>query len=224
MKKIAYLLFICLFACSQSETLPEKDVVEVNREPSAEHSSNPQHQETEGPEYDTWSFDRVDRNSLVFKEGPIFETKLYELEYIGQIDIDRKAPFLIFSGRYCDECDANISVYFHSLRNGYLNVNHGENRYQYPGMERDYETDSLLYQARAFFGEVFDGVKGMVWFQTTLMEDNSLQNSIYLAKIDSEKVVAEEVKNFDKRLSETLQLNRAGKNKEIKGREFTSEP
>ncbi|SIR50317.1 hypothetical protein [Pontibacter lucknowensis] len=228
MKKTAYFLFMCLFACSQSEKLPEGDIVEESKvqvsEEVAQFSESSKSQVSEVPEYDTWTFEKMDDSNLVFKEGPVFDTELHELEYIGQIDIDGKAPFLVFSGRHCDECDANTSLYFHSPRNGYLNVSYGENRYLYPGKERDYETDSLLYEARAFYGEVFKGVSGIVWFQKTLMEDNSIQNSVYLAKIVGDKVVAEEVKDFNDRLKEALELNKAGKNKEIKGREYTSEP
>ncbi|MBB6613147.1 hypothetical protein H7F15_19060 [Pontibacter sp. Tf4] len=228
MKKIAIFLLTCLFACSQNETLHEDSSIEnaqvKNPEEEAIPVEKPLPQKVEEPEYDTWTLAKVDGSRLVFKEGPVFDTELYQLEYIGQVDIDSKAPFLIFSGRHCDECDANISIYFHSPRNGYLNVSYGENRYLYPGKERDYETDTLLYEAKAFYGEVFKGVSGIVWFQKTLMEDNSLQNSVYLAKIVGDKVVAEELKDFDNRLKEAIILNKAGKNKEIKGREYTSEP
>lgn len=228
MKKIAYLLLTCLFACSQSERLHEDSSIESiqveNTEEAVVPEEKPLAQKTEEPEYDTWTLAKVDGTKLVFNEGPVFDTELQELEYIGQVDIDKKAPFLIYSGRDCDECDANIAIYFHSPRSGQLNVSNGENRYAYPGKERDYENGSLLYEARAFYGEVFNGVEGVVWFQKTLMEDNTFQNSIYLAKIDGEKIVTEEVENLDKRLNETLALNKAGKNKEIKGKEYTSEP
>ncbi len=223
---------MCLFACSQSEKLPKDDIVEEGKVQASEEvllsAGGPESIKSEAPQealqYDTWTFKKVDGSNLIFKEGPVFDTELHELEYIGQIDIDGKAPFLIFSGRHCDECDANTSIYFHSPRNRFQNVSYGENRYLYPGKERDYETDSLLYEARAFYGEVLDGVKGVIWFQKTLLEDNSFQNSVYLAKIDGGKVVAEEVKDFYGRLKKTLALNKVGKNKEIKGREYTSEP
>jgi hypothetical protein len=61
-----------------------------------------------------WLFDKVDGSKLVFKDEQIFETNLFELAYIGQVSIDSKAPYLIFSGRDCNECDANISIYVHS--------------------------------------------------------------------------------------------------------------
>ena len=55
-----------------------------------------------------WIFDIVAGKTLKFKKGKEFQTEIYELKYIGQVDNGSKAPFLIFSGRDCDECDAPI--------------------------------------------------------------------------------------------------------------------
>ncbi|MFV5691053.1 hypothetical protein ACM55K_03405 [Flavobacterium sp. LT1R49] len=77
-----------------------------------------------------WLFDKVDGNKLVFKNGQTFETNLFELQFIGQVSFSNKVPFLIFSGRDCNECDANISIYINSPSNGKLFAEHGENSYQ----------------------------------------------------------------------------------------------
>jgi hypothetical protein len=81
-----------------------------------------------------------------------------------------KTPFLIFSGRDCDECDANISIYIHSPSNGHLKIENGENRYGFPGSERDFENKNILYKARAFYGQVLPGIRGVIWYQKQLME------------------------------------------------------
>jgi len=66
-----------------------------------------------------WIFDKVRAHTLEFKNGKSYNTDLYDLKYIGQVANNNKAPFLIFSGRECLECDANISIYIHSPANGH---------------------------------------------------------------------------------------------------------
>ncbi len=176
------------------------------------------------PDLSTWTFNKVVNKKLVFKEGFSFDTELYNLEYLGQINTAGNAPFLIYAGRECDDCDVNTSLYFHSPRTGKLNVSAGANRYAYPGRERDLETDSLIYEARAFYGEVLKGTKGIIWFQQTLIEDNTFQKSVYLARITDDKITGEELKDYDILFKETAALHKKKKNKEINGKEFTSEP
>lgn len=227
MKKLFYIPLILLFSCSQKSDSQKNGIAEpanATEIKSVAAPVEPIQTKAEEPQYDTWTFYKVDGTKLIFKEGPVFDTELVDLEYIGQIDIDKNAPFFIYSGRFCDECDANIAIYFHSPRHGQVNVENGDNRYGYPGRERDYETDSLIYQARAFYGEVLKGVKGIVWYQKTLMEDNSFQNSVFIARLDGESIKGEEIKGYEKHLQETLSLNKSGKNKEIKGRDYISEP
>jgi hypothetical protein len=53
------------------------------------------------------------------------KTSLHELRYIDKYN-GNKAPFLILSGRGCDECDANISIYICSPGDVPLKVKNGE--------------------------------------------------------------------------------------------------
>lgn len=170
-----------------------------------------------------WVFDEVSGSVLKFKNGKEFNTNLFELKYIGEIENGKETPFLIFSGRACDECDANISVYIHSPSNGHLEVANGENRYQYPGTERDFENDSLLYKAKAFYGQVLPGIKGVIWYQEQLMEDNSWQNSIFLINLNKglkRDTVFKDTGDFKL----TLGLLKKDYCKEIKGFDYRSEP
>lgn len=171
-----------------------------------------------------WEFKEIKGSKIYFEGGQTFDTGLYELTYLDQIQTDKKAPFLIYSGRDCDECDAQISLYFHSPRNGELPVNNGENRNAYPGKELDYITDSLLTETKVFYGEVLKGKKGMIWYQKFLLEAGGFGKGIYLSSIEGDSVYGREIKDYDKKLAETLALNKTGKNKEIKGIEYTSEP
>ncbi|MCW3105883.1 MAG: hypothetical protein JWQ09_389 [Segetibacter sp.] len=170
-----------------------------------------------------WVFDRVDSSRLVFKNEKVFDTHLYGLKYTGQITAKEKAPFLIFSGRDCDECDANISIYIHSPSDGQLAVDYGQNRYQYPGTEKDFETDSLLYVARAFYGQVLDNTKGVIWYESRLLENGKMGRGIFLVQIKN-GTLKDTSYNDSGSLDKTITLMKKGLCKEIKGQDFTSEP
>ena len=170
-----------------------------------------------------WTFDKVQGSKIIFKGGQTFETNLFELKYIGQVSADNKAPFLIFSGRDCDECDANISIYIHSPSDGRLVVDHGQNRYQYPGTEKDYETDSVLYISRAFYGQVLEDINGVIWYENRLLENGKMGRFVFLSRINNGSLKDTTYEDTGK-LDHTIILKNKGLCMEIKGREYTSEP
>lgn len=170
-----------------------------------------------------WTFEKTFGSVLKFINEKEYNTNLFELKYIGQIQNGEKAPFLIFAGRECDECDANVSIYIHSPSNGLLNVENGENSYQYPGEERDFENDSLLYKSRAFYGQVLPNINGIIWYQNQLMENNSWQKSVFLIDVDQSGKIDSVLKDFGQ-LKQTLDLLKKGLCTEIKGLKYTSEP
>lgn len=170
-----------------------------------------------------WLFDKVDGSKLVFKNEQVFETNLLELEYIGQVSVDNKAPYLIFSGRDCNECDANISIYIQSPSDGKLLIDRGQNRYQYPGTEKDYANDSLLSFSRAFYGQVLANTKGVIWYENGLLENGKMGRSVHLVIIDNQDRKDTTFEDTAK-LDHTINLKQKGLCSEIQGREFTSEP
>ncbi len=181
------------------------------------------HQSAQTKNVDEWLFDKVDGKVLKFKNRKLFNTNLYNLKYIGQIANDNKAPFLVFSGQDCDECDANISIYIHSPSDGHLNIENGKNRYGFPGTERDIENNKPLLKSRAFYGQVLPGIKGVIWYQNQLMENNTWQKSIFLVNLNAGIKKETTSKDIEK-LKVTLQLLKQGSCKEIKGIEYSSEP
>jgi hypothetical protein len=170
-----------------------------------------------------WTFDKIEGSLLVFKNKRKFETNLFELEFIGQVSTDNKAPYFIFSGRDCEECDANISIYIHSPSDGQLEVGHGQNRYQYPGTEKDYETDSILYISRAFYGQVLETTKGVIWYENRLLENGKMGRSVFLSRIDN-GIFKDTTYEDNGKLGETINLLKKGQCSEIVGRQYTSEP
>lgn len=171
----------------------------------------------------SWLLDNVSDSILKFKNGQKFNTGLFDVKYIGSLTNGNKAPFLIFSGRDCNECDENISIYIHSPSNGRLNVDNGKNRFQYPGTEKDFESDTVLYKARAFYGHVLPGIKGVVWYQQELMADKTWESSTFLVNLNTGSEVDTLLKGTEK-LKSTIKLLAQGSCKEIKGVDYTSEP
>lgn len=170
-----------------------------------------------------WIFDKVSGKKLKFKNGKEFSTEIYELKYIGQVENGSKAPFLIFSGRDCDECDASITIYIHTPADGPLVSDYGQNRYGYPGVETDFEENTPLYKAQAFYGEVLPGVKGVVWYQNVLTENNTWEKSTFLVTLINGVKKEITIKGVEKQQL-TLDLLNKKSCQEIKGIEYTSEP
>ena len=228
-KYFRYIIFLLFFACRTNENTPVETLNNNNSKQASSFDTTHEAIDNTHQNGDTisqageWIFDKVVKQSLIFKNGKSFETNLYELDYIGQVMTANKAPYLIFSGRHCDECDANISVYIHSPSDGPLTIDHGQNRYQYPGNERDFENDSLLYMSRAFYGQVLENKQGVIWYQKTLTEDNTWINDIFLVDITDGKKKEMTMKNLGQ-LRQTLDLMKNGKCKAIKSMDFTSEP
>ena len=223
---IAYLCLLLILGSCSSEEKSEK-TTEISHSESEKELPKIKYRPFESntiKDSSNWEFKEIKGSKIYFKGGQTFETNLYELAYIDQIRTDKKAPFLIYSGRDCDECDAHISLYFHSPRNGELAVAHGQNRNSFPGKELDYETDSLLTETQVFYGEVLNGKMGMIWYQRFLLEKGGFGKGIYLSSIEGDTIYGREIKNYDQKLIETLALNKAGKNKEIKGQVYHSEP
>ncbi|HTB06705.1 MAG TPA: hypothetical protein VK806_07085 [Bacteroidia bacterium] len=169
-----------------------------------------------------WEYKTIDSSYIVFKSGYKFDTHLYNLSYIGQIQLPG-IPYLIFSGRDCNECDANISIYIHQPDKP-ITVADGQNRYEYPGTLRDFESDTLYTTSRAFFGEVFKGIKGVVWYEHSLLEKGGYGDLIYLSKVNGDSKKDTGFDDNGSYLTQTLTLMKEGKCQEIKGMDLKTEP
>lgn len=170
-----------------------------------------------------WKLDRIDSSKLVFKNGRIIETKLNNLEFIGQITLENKDPFLIFTGVDCKFCDANPSIYIHSPSDGELIVGAGKNTYGLPGRTFSYENHSLLYEGRVFYGQVLENRKGVIWYQKTLMNTGKWESSVFIAEIKN-SMIENKFLSDTVLVEHTLLMLQKGLCKEIKGTDHTSEP
>lgn len=171
-----------------------------------------------------WSVKRVEGSKLLFKNGEEFDTKLYGLEYVGQVRAENKAPFLIYFGVDCIECDAEQALYIHSPDDGELLAEDGRNSYQFPGKLFDYETDSLLYEGRAFYGEVLKNKRGVIWYQNAYFEQNkSWKKSVFFVDLSSGGKV-ESFLEGNSQMEETLAFFEIGLCKEIEPYDQRSMP
>ena len=170
-----------------------------------------------------WKLARIDSSKLIFKNGRIIETKLNNLEFIGQIPVENKDPYLIFTGVDCKYCDANPSIYIHSPSDGELIVGSGKNTYGLPGRTFSYENDSLLYEGRVFYGQVLENEKGVIWYQKTLMKTGKWESSVFIVEIRNNKKEDQSLTDTGL-IQQTLAMLQKGLCKEIEGKSQTSEP
>ncbi|MEQ1586723.1 MAG: hypothetical protein ABL895_12635 [Cyclobacteriaceae bacterium] len=173
----------------------------------------------------SWSqkFDglKIEGNKIVFNDGYAFQTNIYDLGYIGQLKASNKKPFLILTGVQCDSCDAAVSIYIASPSDGPLKTEDKQERYGLPGRVRTYDTDELIYEGRAFWGEVIPKKFGVIWFQKELTEKKEWVESVFFAELVNDNIDGQLIK-ADMKL--TLSQVDKGKAWEIKGGDMTSEP
>ncbi len=123
--------------------------------------------------------------------------EIYEQKLIKRVDSGRKS-WLIASGKPCDNCDANLSIYLIPI----VNQNHTDTlftSYVYPGKIYDYETDSLIFESRLYIGDCFKvGQQKMVWLQKEKTNDGSWIESIYEIQFFENNFKESHIYDFEK--------------------------
>lgn len=212
MKKLTYIaIALILWGCKNETNLSTQVESSVSKDTIAQKKTQ-QH----------WIFDSIKGSQLHFKGQHVFDTHLYDLNFIGQLSAENKSPYLIFSGRSCTECDENISIYIHSPSDGDIVTEYGQNRYPFPGVMRERETGKEIFTSTAYFGQVLDTVRGVIWYNTITNEDGK-QYSTLLTYIDHDTLTTVVFKNI-KGLATTQNLSAKGRCKTIEGIEYLSEP
>jgi len=164
---------------------------------------------------------KVESKKVYFKSGQIFETNIFDIGFIGQIKSKTKKDFLILTGRQCQGCDANISIYIHSPSDGSLKNEALQERFGIPGKEFYYENNKLIYEGRAFWGEVLPGRTGIIWFQKSLNDKNVWIESVAFAELIDDQI---KTQTINESLEKTLFQLKKGVAFEIEGHDVTSEP
>ncbi len=168
-------------------------------------------------------YQRTDSSTLHFADGTSFETGLYDLRYIGQVQHHGGLPWLIMAGRYCTECDAELALYVHSPSHGAMQVANGAGARYYPGRILDGETSEPWYEGRAFYGEVLEETGGVIWYERITHLDGTTQEITTLLDLDGERPIEQQFLDQE-RLPKTLELMSRGLCTEIPGIDQTSAP
>lgn len=162
---------------------------------------------------------------LELPDGSKFSTSLYQPKVIGQLRTARKMPYYILSGRGCQECDANTSIYIHSPSDGPMKDEGGQARFAYPGREVSYEDSKPVYEARMFFGDCVAGHPvAAVWFQHFLADDRQWHNSVFVAEVKDDSLVSKELAGQVPKISEAEEAVAKGHCQEVPGTEQSTEP
>ncbi|MFB6344041.1 hypothetical protein ACE1ET_20140 [Saccharicrinis sp. FJH62] len=170
-----------------------------------------------------WEFKKVSGDTLIFANNIFFKTNLYHLDYIDQINIPEKSPYLLFTGVDCTNCGANNTLYVHSADDGEFIVGSGLNTYSLPGKEYYYLNDSLIYEARVFYGKILNDKFGIIWYQKTLQDSNIWEHSTYILELSKNKPKGTFL-STDSLINKTLELVSQNNCKELEGEIRTSEP
>jgi hypothetical protein len=179
-------LIILLFLttlCSCNNNSNRVETVDNIQADSAKVEKHLSDSETKA-EKEPWKIKRIDGKQILFQNGDTLKTTLNDLEYLGQFKYKNDPPYLLLSGVDCDTCDAGISLYIHSPKDGELLVKHGESTYSLAGKLFDFMDNSLVYESRVFYGEVLPDTTGTLWIQKDLQSDNSFKETAYLLHIN----------------------------------------
>ena len=185
--------------------------------------NKPSRHSTRGNANQTWQFDKVRKDRIIFKDGKQFRTNLFGLKYIGRLPAKTKAPYLILAGTTCRDCDENLSIYLHSPSDGAMPPEERAPRYPYPGEVFHYETKELIYDSRFFYnGPPSHREADVAWYQRELNDSSRWVTSIYTVKVLGD-TLSESTVTDPGEIARLLRILTASY-KELKGIEMTSEP
>lgn len=131
-------------------------------------------------------YKEIKGDTIFFNNGKFFKTGLFDLNYLGQLNTKNKLPYLVLSGRQCDECDENTSIYIHSFSDGLLKQ---QNRYMYPGKLLDYMSNKCIFESKLFIGDCYSK-NSLVWRQLYYDESEKvIADSLFIVKVVADSII-----------------------------------
>ena len=171
-------------------------------------------------ENSNWGIKKIGMDTIFYNNGRTTKTNIYDLKYIGTLKTKRRSPYIVLSGKSCDDCDENISIFLFSSDNRVLN-NTLYRKYSYPGKEYDYLEKNLLYESRVFFGNCqFDSIQSIIWYQKQYT-NSGIDSSIFIVQVIDDTLKSEKIA-YNKMKKKSFNLNKNCK--EIHGVDVSSEP
>ncbi len=163
-----------------------------------------------------WELEKISRNNLEFKNGIIVKTNLYDLTYIKTLYTNSGTPYLIMSGKSCEKCDENPSIFVHNPENGNFDVNE-VNKYVYPGKLFDYLGGKIIFSSRLFIGNCSNENISLIWMQKFYTNtDSTIKENFFVLSLLDEAIKESLYDNFI--------LDENNFCIELEGKDFTSEP
>ncbi|SNZ01918.1 hypothetical protein [Flagellimonas pacifica] len=187
-KMISFLLFTIIFTISCGFNDAKKDKTEQFKilrtkkvdEASDFHGNN------------LMSNSRVQTDTLTKIDTieAIDTLKLYNKRLIGKIILPSNTWYLL-SGKSCEQCDENISIYLFPKNREILSLENEINyddRFGYPGKVYSYEDNTLIYESSTFFGKCLQGFGDVVvWIDRSIDESGEWIEGVYLIQILEDK-------------------------------------
>jgi len=162
---------------------------------------------------------------LKYGDGKTFQTGVFQTRYIGQLPAKGKASYLVFSGRSCNECDANRTIYIHSPDDGPMLGGERDTRYTFPGEYRDHEFGKLVRTARVFIGQCLaSSTPAVLWFEGARTESGKWERGVFVAEVVDDRLVARPRTDSPPKLAQVVAAVKKVSCRELKGVKGYVEP
>ena len=90
---------------------------------------------------------------LRYPDGSTLALGVGDIAYIGQVDADRAAPFVIVAAHGCDACEATDAVIVRAPAHGRVAAGDTRGAHPYPGLAFSARGGSIRSYARLFWGD-----------------------------------------------------------------------
>jgi hypothetical protein len=161
---------------------------------------------------------------IVLPDSSRFRTTLFDLRVIGQLPVAGRQPYYVMAGRSCVDCGANIALYVHSPSDGPMRVEAEQPRYPYPGREVFYDDGTPQYEARTFFGDCAATYpNAVIWYQRRRIDADQWQASVLVLQAGGDGLRAVLLERDLPDVAEAVAAVRAGRCREIRGIDRSSE-
>ena len=163
----------------------------------------------------SWEIKGVNQEEISFKNNKVLKTNLFDLKFLFFIESEKKHPFIIVSGKSCENCDENVSIYVHKLDNLFLDSSN-THKYSYPGKIFDYFNNQLIAEINTYWGKCWNNNSIILWDQKNLKNDGTFLNERFIVQILDGEIL-------ERRIDSNSLINWASC-KKIEGIDRTSEP
>ena len=165
---------------------------------------------------------------LRFPGGAEYVSGFTNVEYIGTIPAETRAPFIIIAGNECRDCDAPPSVLVRSPSDGPVRELHGlAGWHPYPGRVIAYNDDSaVVSHSRLFWGTCLpERPPGLIEFRSDFAGDGSEPaREVRISEIDGDSLIGWRRVATTRLLATTLVQVHAKACREIPQRDIPAPP